>query len=610
MILMRRIKEVTTSRVIQFFFTFKEVFKLAWETQPKFLSSIFAINIFSGLLIAPTLYLQKLIIDTLVKGATEGNFPEVLHKLILYVGASLALGFLQILINRGSSFMEGILSRGFYAELEIRISKKLASLDLATIESASFEDRYTKIEQESHRAYNLISPISEIPGNLVSLITAISLLIPLSPFAAIAILFSTLPRVFANSKLVKERFVMSTQLSSIHKIQGWLNYYLMRNRNFMELKLLDLVPYLANKYEKNSKKILDVRAEYDWKWEKSTLLSFLPLTLADGAVTLWIAYLTLIRTISVGSFQLYFSALKRVQSEFQAFTSSIFDIYENYLYVSELVWFLNLESKIDSRKKHRVFDGSPIQIEFKSVWFKYKTKQKWTLKDINLTLREGDHLAIVGLNGAGKSTLLKLLARFYDPQKGEILVNGYNLKEYDVDRWRMKLAMLFQEFETYPFSAHESIGYGNVNEIADIGKIVESAKKTGIHDFISNLSHKYETPLDPQFKGGVRPSIGQWQRIGISRMLFRRHAKVIVMDEPTSSVDPEAEEQIFNELNKLAKDKILIFVTQRFSTVRIADRIILLGNGRILEQGSHKELMKEKGKYRELFELQAQGYKH
>lgn len=606
---MKKIQNVTFSRVGQFLFTFKEITKLAWKTQPKYLSAVFLINIFSGTLVIPTLYVQKIIIDTFVQGATSANFDLVWHKLILFIFASIILGFIQVLINLGSSFMQGILTRGFYAELEIMKSKKLAELDLSTIESASFQDRYTKIDQESNRAYNLISPLGDIPGNIVSLASAIAILVALSPLAAIAIVLSTLPRVFTNSKLIKKRYALSTELSPIQKIQGWLNYYLLKNRNYMELKILNLVPFLSHKYEENSQKMLKKRAAFDWEWEKSTLLSFLPLTLSDGVVTIWMAYLTLKRVISVGSFQFYFSALKRVQGEFQSLTTSLINIYENYLYVSELVWFLHLDSKIGKESGLTEFSNEPLTIEFKGVWFKYKKGQRWTLKDINLKLVEGEHLAIVGVNGAGKSTLLKLLARFYDPQRGEILVNGKSLKEFDPHSWRERLAVLFQEFETYPFSAKESIGYGYLDEINNEDAIKAAAQKTGIHDFIESLPEKYNNPLDPQFKGGVRPSIGQWQRIGIARMLFRANAKVIVMDEPTSNVDPEAEEKIFNTLASVAKDKILIFVTQRFSTVRIADQIILMDGGRLVENGTHRELVKLKGKYFKLYELQAKAYK-
>lgn len=606
---MHRIRKVSFDRLGQIIFTFREVSKLIYQTKPRYLVSVFAINIFSGVLVIPTLYTQKLIIDTLVKGATSSSFDESLHKLVMYIFISVSLGFIQILVNRGSSFMQSILTRSFYAELEILKSKKLASLDLQTIESASFEDRYTKIDNESGRAYSLISPIADIPGNIVSLISAVAILVTLSPLAAVAIIFSTLPRVLINSRLIRGRYNLSTEMSPIQRVQGWLNYYLLRNRNYMELKILNLVPFLSSKYEKNSHHMLDKRAAFDWEWERSTVLSFVPLTLVDGAITVWMAYLVLLKTITVGSFQLYFSALKRVQSEFQSFTSSLVDMYESYLYVNELVWFLNLTPNIGKTGNEIVDTEKPLVIEFKNVWFKYKKKQKWTLKNVNLVLKEGEHLAIVGVNGAGKSTLLKLLARFYDPQRGEILVNGVPLVTLNVEKWREQLAMLFQDFESYPFSAHESIGYGHIEDIQNIDEIRVAAKRTDIDGFIEGLPEKYENPLEPQFKGGVRPSSGQWQRIGIARMLFRKNAKVIVMDEPTSSVDPEAEEQIFNELAKTAASKILIFVTQRFSTVRIADKIALIGEGTILEQGSHKELMKLKGKYYTLFTLQAKGYK-
>lgn len=605
---MRSLKRITFTRTGQIIFTFKEIVKLVYKTKPRYLVSVFSINIFSGLLVIPTLYIQKLIIDTLIKGVTAEPFEAVLRVLTFYIFISVVLGFLQILINRARSFMQGILTRSFYAELEILKSRKLASLDLMTIESSSFEDRYTKIDQESGRAYSLIAPIADIPGNVVSLVSAVAILVSLSPLAAVAIILSTFPRVFINSRLIKGRYDLSTEISPLQKVQGWLNYYLLRNRNYMELKILNLVPFLSAKYETTSHKILDKRSDFDWEWERSTIVSFVPLTLADGAITVWMAYLVLLKTITVGSFQFYFSALKRVQSEFQSFTSSLVDMYENYLYVNELVWFLNLEPKIGNHGGVVLSDAEPLHIEFKNVWFKYKKKQKWTLKNMNLTLSEGEHIAIVGVNGAGKSTLLKLLARFYDPQKGEILVNKIPLKTLDVDKWRDRLAILFQEFESYPFSAHESIGYGNIDDIENLSEIKDAAKRTDIDTFIESLPEKYENPLDPHFKGGVRPSSGQWQRIGIARMLFRKNAKTIVMDEPTSSVDPEAEEQIFNELDKIAKNKILIFVTQRFSTVRIADKIILLGKGTVLEMGSHDQLMKLKGKYRELFMLQAKGY--
>lgn len=242
------------------------------------------------------------------------------------------------------------------------------------------------------------------------------------------------------------------------------------------------------------------------------------------------------------------------------------------------------------------------------MWFKYRDGQPWVLKDINLVIKPRENIAVVGLNGSGKSTLIKLLARFYDPQKGEILVDRKNLQTYNLHSWRKNLSVLFQEFESYPFSAMESIGYGDVERLGSLEEIKNAAEKTGMHEFIENLPLKYKNPLDPVFEKGVRPSAGQAQRIGISRMLFRKNSNVVIMDEPTSSVDPEAEEKIFKELIRVTKNKILIFVTQRFSTVRLADRIMVVDKGKVTEEGTHDSLMKLDKKYAKLFTLQAKAY--
>ncbi len=605
---MRELSRKSAGRVRQFIFTFREIAKLAFQIQPKFLVAVFAINILSGLLVTPTLLLQKIIIDTLIQGATSDTFPQVMQLLTLLIAGSVTLSFIQILINRASRFMQAILVRGFNSKLHLLVSRKLSELDLKTIESPSFKDRYTKIDEESGRAYQLIGPLADIPGSVVSLISAVAILVTLSPLVALGVVLSSFPRIFVNSRLIKKQYNLSTELAPLQKTQGWLNYYLLRNRSYMELKLLNLIPHLSGKYETNARKILDKRAQFDWDWEKATVASFIPLDIFDAGLTIWMAFLVLTKSLSVGSFQLYYQALRRVEGEFQGLASSLISIYENYMYVSDLVWLLKLEPTIKLDEGLAPPDVVET-IEFKDVWFRYKKGQRYTLRGISLLIKQNEHLAIVGTNGSGKSTLLKLLARFYDPDKGDIYINGTNLKEYSASQWRARLAILFQEFETYPFSAHESIGYGDIESIENIEEIENAAKRTGINSYIEKLPMKYETPLSPEFKHGTRPSIGQWQRIGISRMLFRKHAEVIVMDEPTSSVDPEAEEQIFKELKRLATQKILIFVTQRFSTVRIADQILLMANGKVLEYGTHKALLQKKGKYKDLFDLQAKGYK-
>jgi ATP-binding cassette, subfamily B, bacterial len=227
---------------------------------------------------------------------------------------------------------------------------------------------------------------------------------------------------------------------------------------------------------------------------------------------------------------------------------------------------------------------------------------------MNFEINEGERIAIVGENGAGKTTLIKLISRFYEPQKGNIYINGINLRETDLSDWRDKFTVLFQQFETYPFTARESIGFGDISSVEDIKSIEKAAKKAGIDKYIESLPLGYENPLTPRFEKGVDLSTGQWQKVGIARVLFKKRAKFIILDEPTSNVDPEAEEKIFKQLTKLTRDKILIFVTQRFSTVRVADRIFVIHEGRIVEQGRHRQLMELGGKYARMFNLQAKAY--
>jgi len=246
-------------------------------------------------------------------------------------------------------------------------------------------------------------------------------------------------------------------------------------------------------------------------------------------------------------------------------------------------------------------------VEFKDVWFKYPTSTSWILKGVTFKVDTTDNIAIVGKNGAGKTTIIKLLCGFYHPQKGEIKVNNTNISQYSPFSYRQRISALFQDFAQYPFSAKENIGYGDIGRMNNKEEIKKAAKLVGIDDFIEALPKKYDNALDNEFEGGIEPSKGQWQRLALARALFRQ-AEIFILDEPTSNVDPQAEEEIFEKIITLAKDKIVFLVSHRFSTVRKADRILVLEKGKIQEQGSHQELIVKDGTYAKLFNLQAKAY--
>ncbi|MGD8744097.1 MAG: ABC transporter ATP-binding protein [Candidatus Woesebacteria bacterium] len=600
--------KVTFDRLDQVIFTLREVIKLAFRIKPKLLTSAFILNALWGFLAVPGFYLQKLIIDKLIESVGTENIQPVLVSVGTLVLIALLLSLFRNFLSGYNGHLRRSLSRLFEAELSIIIGKKLAELDMATIDDPKFQDRFSKIEKESgRRAWGLMIPLSDIPNYLVGFISALGVIVFLNPLIAVGVFLVSLPQIFIDSKYIKKGYDLYTQLSPLRRLWRWLEMYLFRNRNIMELKLLDISGYLSKRLRKVVDKVLNKQLNLSRRRELSRAGSLLPLTIYELGVSLLLVFWVIVRKITVGSFQLYISSLRSAEQNLTGLMSSILEIYENYIYVSDLVWFLNLESKIEKSGGKKIVDKN-LSLEFKDVWFKYRDDQPWVLEGVSFKINPGERIALVGENGAGKSTLIKLIARFYDPNKGKVVVRGNDLKEYDVLDWRERLSVLFQQFEGYPFTVAESIGFGDVKRVKNIEDVKKAAKETGIDDYIEQLPLKYNNPLTPRFEQGVRPSEGQRQRIGISRALFRKDAKILILDEPTSNIDPEAEERIFGKLVRNTKKKILIFITQRFSTVRVADRIFVMHGGKLIEKGTHRNLMKKRGKYAKMFTIQAKSY--
>jgi ATP-binding cassette subfamily B protein len=411
---------------------------------------------------------------------------------------------------------------------------------------------------------------------------------------------------------------------------GWIGYYRMRRESperrrslyyihimthdhpNKEIKLFNLGHYfierfsrLVEQFYEESRDVLVRRYMTSFVWGSLSLV-------ANAGIYIYVALQTVARHISLGGLTLYTQTALQVGSSFQSVLDGISNTYENNLFVNTLFEFLEYEPVILSPSAPQAVGeqgtGQGLEIEFRDVSFTYPGKEQATLKNVSFTIHAGEAIALVGRNGAGKTTLVKLLTRLYDPNEGEILVGGRDIKEYDLTTLRREIGVIFQDYVSYYLTARENVGIGSIDDVENLALIESAAAKSGARQVIEELADGYETQLGRWWDDGTQLSGGQWQKLALARA-FMRKARILILDEPTSSLDARAEYEVFARFRELTEGKTAIFISHRFSTVRLADRIFVFENGTVTESGSHAELMIRDGIYAELFNLQAEAYR-
>jgi ABC-type multidrug transport system fused ATPase/permease subunit len=586
------------------------VARILWEASPSVTLCVTGFSVLWGAMAVPSVYLEKLILDRLVANIGNPAWQAEAVTLGMLIGARMLVEALKNVLNIVTLFYRNLASRLLQARLDVIVAGKLSRLDVPTFDDPSFQDRYGKIEREAgRRAWGLMLPLTNLPSFVVGFASALGILGLLHLWIGLGVVLVTLPIVAANIRYIRKEYELEESMEPRYRLWYWLAAYLRRTRSFLELRILGIQEPLIRKMEAVQEGIVAGSMALNRKKTAAHALAHVPGILFYAAANVYLAVLAIESRISVGSYEMYLRALFLAQQNFSGLVAGLLQVYENYILIASLGWFLALEPRIGGAAGLRRPGPITESIELRDVWFRYQDGGPWALQGINLVLRPGERVGIVGENGAGKSTFVKLLARFYDPQQGRILVDGLDLRELDADAYQDKFSILFQNFETYPFSARETIGYGDFPYLDDLEAIRAAAQRTGIDEMVEALPLRYENPLHPHFHGGVEPSKGQWQRLALARILFKRRAEVLVLDEPTSNVDPEAEAQIWNDLMSEERGCILIFVSQVFGTMRRADRILVFDRGAIVEQGTHEQLLAAGGRYARLFELQAKGYR-
>lgn len=577
--------------------------RLVADTSPAATAALAALTLVAGVIPAAIAYVGKLIVDAVV--AAGGDATLALEAVSAEAGLVLALAAAQ----RGLAVTESLLRARLGHHVNVLILRKALELDLAHFEDATVYDRMTRARREaSSRPLALVRRVFGLLQNLVSLVGVGVLLVPFSPLAVGVLVAAALPAVWAEAKYSGEAFRLFSWRTPETREQAWYETVLAREDYAKEVKLYDLGRYFLGRYEG----IFDALYAADRNLTlRRGVVGFLLGALSTAAfygAYAWIVLSTVAGRITLGEMTMYLLLFKQGQSALSAALSAIGGMYEDSLYLSNLYGFLELPVTPPAGTATAGPDPADgLRVE--GVSFTYPGASAPALHGVSLHVRPGEKLAIVGENGSGKTTLIKLVTRLYEPSAGRILLDGRDLREWDVDALRARIGVIFQDFVRYQLTVGENIGAGDDRAYDDRGRWDDAAERGLAKPFIAGFPDTYDTQLGKWFRNGRELSLGQWQKVALARSFMRKDADILVLDEPTASMDAEAEVKIFERFRELTDDKIAIVISHRFSTVRMADQIIVLDRGRIIERGTHDELVAKGGRYAKLFTLQAQGYR-
>lgn len=601
----------STQRFTQVKDTFRtswRMLKLVWQVDPWLFSGTLLTTLLPAVIPFVNIYIYKLVIDLVVGVVSGGALDQ--QRLYTLIGFRIGTYFLQDAAFRAQELLERLLWTKTPIDLNEIILAKTADLDVQYFEDSQFKDLLEKIRDSlAWRPQQMTSFLFMGMQSLVQVIIAFGAIARLNWFLMIVVAAVAIPEFLNQTKQSKLAWGVWAQNSPYRKKFWYLSELMQDARIIKELKIfrlakrfLDEVRGIQEKFYRENSRLAKRNFKLNIGFNALSTAVFV-------GVEIYVIYQALARRITVGDISFYTGVVGSFQSGLGGLFRNMTGVFENSLYVKSIFEVLDKEPAIKPPENPVRLNakGAP-QIEFRNVTFSYPGSQSEVLKNFSLIIAPGEKVALVGENGAGKTTIIKLLARFYDVCEGEILIDGINIKNLDLSSWYQYLGVLFQDFNRYEHTVKENISFGKVSEEISLEKVIEAATSAGAHSMIGKLEKGYEQMLGKTFEGGVELSGGQWQKIALSRA-FLRNAPVLVLDEPTASLDAKAESEMFNRVERLSEKKTVIIISHRFSTVRNADKIYVIDEGRITEAGSHEELMKLNGEYAALFKLQAKGYK-
>jgi ATP-binding cassette subfamily B protein len=584
----------------------RRALELVWTTNRGLTLALAALTVIAGVLPASVAYIGSLIVDAVVNAIRAASVTSRVVDLVVIEGVLVAA---IAAAQRGLSVCQSLLRAQLGQRVNVMILEKALTLTLQQFEDSEFYDKLTRARREaSTRPLSLVTRTYGLVQNGISLVSYGVLLAHFSPWAVAVLLLAGVPAFVAEARFSSEAFSLFRWRSPETRMQLYLETVIGREDHAKEVKLYGLGPRLLERYREifdrlyRQDRALTLRRDA-WGFG----LGLIGTAALYGAYA-WIAVSTVARVITLGQMTMYVALFRQGQSGVSAILAAIGGMYEDNLYLSTLYEYL--ETPVPQSSGTAVRGPHPEEgIRFEDVSFTYPDAEEPALEHITLQLRPGESLALVGENGSGKTTLIKLLTRLYAPTSGRILLDGQDLATWDEAALRERVGVIFQDFARYQMLVGENVGAGDERFFEDETRWRAAASKGRASEFIETLPQGYNTQLGKWFRDGRELSGGQWQKIALSRAFMRTAADILVLDEPTASMDAQAEAEIFEHFRQLARERITILISHRFSTVRMANQIAVLNRGVIVERGSHEELMRLNGTYARLFSLQARGYR-
>jgi len=583
-------------------------FKLVWETNPWYTIINALLRIVKSAMPVAILYVGKLIIDEVVMLSKSTGITDHTYLWEL-VAAEFALAIASDALSRAISLVDSLLGDLFSNHTSVKIMEHAATLDLDQFEDSAFYDKLERARQQTVGRTILLSQVLTQVQDLITMAFLAAGLMAFNPWLILLLLVAIVPAFLGESYFNDRSYALTRGQTPERRELDYVRYLGASDETAKEVKIFNLSGFLINRFKTLSNKFYTDNKKLSAK--RAAWGTFFALL---GSAGYYAAYVVMIMktvegVLTIGTLTFLAGSFRQLRSLLENILSRFTSVSQGAIYLRDFFEFFEIEPKIKLAAKPLPFPN-PIKqgFTFENVGFRYHNSDKWANRHLSFTLHKGEKLALVGENGAGKTTLVKLLARLYDPIEGRILLDGIDLREYDIMELRRNTGIIFQDYLRYQMSFAQNIAVGNITEQDNRPLIEIAAEKSLANLLAKKLPQQYDQALGRRFNNGVELSGGEWQKVALARA-YMKDAQLLILDEPTSALDARAEYEVFQRFADLTKGRSAVLISHRFSTVRMADRILVLDKGQLVEMGSHEELLQQNGRYAELFHLQAKGYK-